>query len=818
VNPRIRAGMPPPAILHACDQTPAEEVLICTYTADPSFFEATCLPTARRAMRARVTVVRDAAASLPPEPGGQAGIDWTDVPVRCRNNRAFHPKLLVIAGTDNALVAVGSGNMTTSGWHHNGELWTVSAATADDWPDTFHSVAAWLRRLPEIIIVDPFAVRRLQAVAGLLDAHPAVTTGPALLHNLDTPLIDQLPPPTEPVREVVIASPYLDRRATALNAVTNHFQPQTITYVMTPNARGEATALTDWASRPHHRIHRPTGRRYLHGKLVEWATAETRWALTGSTNVTRPALLDTATADGNCELDLLCETTGTLAPELEREPLDTTEIADAISEPEPDTDRDEPGPRLLRVLADADRTDVWLAGLPDPATTADLIVSGQTPPFPLTPSPADDGLTAYTATATITPGAACLVRLPDGTDIGPVPATGRIHVQQRPGLGSPLDHTPIQRILTDPALAQRLMDLLLELAALRPDQAGINSWQTRGDLLFGPGLLRFTLGGRSTAPHPAALTGPDRPETTDPEPETEPENNEDDDDVDPDVETLLWFEDHVDRRCSDLEGWNTPSLLALLRLFFELLGTGVPWYHGTWPDTLDNILTRLTPEPAWGADTEAARQAGVLTGLALLHDAWEEIITNYDPSHPHWPQFAGIGRLLDERRTGSALTPDEINPDLVEAYTAPLTERFGDHLQPANVLELAEWLGATPLEFLVSQIRPSFPGLDLAAVDATTVSVTGPKDADPWTVTMRVLDECKELAPVTVHSRFDSRLLSAAWLPGKRLLVQERIGPVERGAEYRVAVAPAAHLRHRPPNRLRNWNGAPPDDIREYLR
>ena len=189
----LAAGNAPPALLRSRVVLPADEVLVVTYNADLRFFERIGLPEARAAV-ARVTVVRDIAADQVPADAVQhAGVHYTDVPVRCRSDGEFHPKLLVVAGADRALVAIGSGNASTSGWHHNGELWTILAADPDDWPTTFHDLAGWLTDLPPLLWIDDFGRDRLAAVATALTAHPATTAGPRLLHNLRTPLIDQLP-------------------------------------------------------------------------------------------------------------------------------------------------------------------------------------------------------------------------------------------------------------------------------------------------------------------------------------------------------------------------------------------------------------------------------------------------------------------------------------------------------------------------------------------------------------------------------------------------------------------------------------------------
>jgi hypothetical protein len=95
-------GAAPPALLRARPIEDAHDVLVCSYTSDLRFFETTCLPEVR-AMRAKVTMVRDAAHGIPATEPQHTGAYYTDVPVRCRSGGEFHPKLVVIAGQGRAV-------------------------------------------------------------------------------------------------------------------------------------------------------------------------------------------------------------------------------------------------------------------------------------------------------------------------------------------------------------------------------------------------------------------------------------------------------------------------------------------------------------------------------------------------------------------------------------------------------------------------------------------------------------------------------------------------------------------------------------------
>ena len=298
-------GAAPPALLRARLIEDADEVLVCTYTADLRFFEATCLPEAR-AVRARVTVVHDDAVSV--VPAGElrhAGTAYTDVPVRCKSGGEFHPKLVLIAGQDRAIAAIGSGNATSAGWHHNAELWTVLGAEADDWPQAFAHLSAWLTHLPDVLHIDPFGTSRIREIADLLSLHQPVAPGPRLVHNLDRSIMSALPDlaSSSGAEELGIASPFLDSEAAALNELTRRLCPAVVTLGLTPRAVGPAVEIARWASAAGRQVRLIAGSRYHHGKLVEWRSGQSYEALVGSANVTAAAMLrarNPATVNSAC--------------------------------------------------------------------------------------------------------------------------------------------------------------------------------------------------------------------------------------------------------------------------------------------------------------------------------------------------------------------------------------------------------------------------------------------------------------------------------------------------------------------------------------
>lgn len=297
----------------------ARDVLVLTYTASLEFFERFALSDAR-ALGALVTVVSDATmVRADPVVVRRAGVQYLDARAVCPGRMAFHPKLLVVVGDDEARVAVGSGNLTMAGWHANAETWTALRADADGGPNTLRDVSAFLRALADgSVTLSVGAGAALNRVAEGLDGLPADQPGPRLLHSLAEPIAPQLPAPDGPVEELVLYAPFHDGRLDGARALLDRLRPTSWTGFVQPDTVVDGPALqrladerggrVAWVSR---RPEQDDGRRahdlrYWHGKLAQWRTADGEtWALTGSPNLSRPALLRSVGEGGNCELAVL---------------------------------------------------------------------------------------------------------------------------------------------------------------------------------------------------------------------------------------------------------------------------------------------------------------------------------------------------------------------------------------------------------------------------------------------------------------------------------------------------------------------------------
>lgn len=298
----------------------AEEALFLSYNVDTAFFESRILGICQAA-GARVTLVADAQVWDPnPRALTLAGrayhVGLTVAP------GAFHPKLVVLVGAKRVVVAIGSGNLTLGGWRYNSELWSVWTGSEEGVPAVIPQLADFLFDLAAHVLerVSSDAIRRCAAALRRLAVRGSVTDlGQHVVSNLAVPIIDQLP--RGPVDELNVYAPFLDPACAALEALVDRFAPGLVTVAVQPGRTVlESAALSRFVAdcavpvevlldgeQPE------SDPRYRHGKLIEWATDGDRYALTGSANLSRAALLATP-REGNVELGVISRISQSLLP------------------------------------------------------------------------------------------------------------------------------------------------------------------------------------------------------------------------------------------------------------------------------------------------------------------------------------------------------------------------------------------------------------------------------------------------------------------------------------------------------------------------
>lgn len=300
--------------------TQATEALFLTFNADLPFLESRLLDLCRQA-GTRVTVVADAKVWSPDVRAiTRAGRHYHVGLVAAR--AAFHPKVSVIAGPSRATAIVGSGNLGIAGWQSNAELATVISATRDAAPLAMEDLRRLLETLPGILNVDPLsteAIRRTSEQLGeLLDGIELTDTGHRIAASWDGPLLDRLP--SQPVDDLLLTAPFHDMDSAAVDNLLERLRPRRVRVAVQPdrtvvNPVALHGVLTSYASQSGAdcAVIVDGEARYRHGKLIEWSRDGVRTSLTGSPNLSRPALLAQA-PEGNFEVAVIGSTRHSLFP------------------------------------------------------------------------------------------------------------------------------------------------------------------------------------------------------------------------------------------------------------------------------------------------------------------------------------------------------------------------------------------------------------------------------------------------------------------------------------------------------------------------
>ncbi len=316
----------------------AREALFCSYSVDLGYFEQTILGPVE-ATGARVTVVGDSRASDPaprPGPGSpaalSAGIRYVHGLAAPGAGGLFHAKLMVVAGRERALVAIGSGDLSPGGWGLNKEAWTVATADREACPELVADVADWLRSLDDLCTLAPLTASGISRTAALLEElaieADIVDTGHRLVHTSAGSIADQLP--DGEVDHLRLYAPFHDERTAAAGELIARLRPARVTIAVQSGGRTviQPTALRRViaAAGIPVQIVEDAAEQYRHETIIEAVRPDgSRWVLTGSPDLSVRALLTPARKGGNVEVGVVSRPAASLFPVAAR-PLTLEEV------------------------------------------------------------------------------------------------------------------------------------------------------------------------------------------------------------------------------------------------------------------------------------------------------------------------------------------------------------------------------------------------------------------------------------------------------------------------------------------------------------
>ncbi|MFC9969982.1 hypothetical protein ACFVH6_03655 [Spirillospora sp. NPDC127200] len=612
----------PPALLDEWrdreDGAGLHELLLLGCAVDLPFLERTAIPMAR-AMGARVTVVGDAAhARHDPVDVRDAGRSYFHALAAC--DGAFHPRLALLLGADEAVAAIGSADPTMAGWGHNDELWTVLRGRRGSGPAGLGQLAEWLQLLPIGVAVPEYVDTILQEVAGALEPFGGTASADVqVLHNLDTGLLEQLP--HGPVEELCLYAPLLDPAGGALVRIVERFDPERLVIgVQEHQTDYDGDVLLRVAAGARKAEIRLLPERFpRHGKLLEWAADGRRWTLTGSADLTASALVRATGEGGDCELAVLAPAAQTLMPPGEPCPAPRLEGRRTVRAAEP-----KPGLSLLGALRTPQGVQVTAARGHDVEIGVEVSPDGSPGSWQRVgaiPAGETGGVFAVPETGgtVVRAAAGGLVSPPVFVIRSPQREDGR-----RPRLRHPYSE---DEIFTDPGLARRFRPAMLRLVEGLPARAGDGAqdgwtaWLDDAERTFGRPLVGELVGEAAAAPGWRPTTGTafdeDADEPAIETPRTLPTPDERD-------AWRSWASSAV----AAVEGAPLVARMLVGRLFVRLLGNGV-WAvdDPSWRADLARLARRLPVRPEDGAPQEALEHVAVLTAVCtglLRHGASED--------------------------------------------------------------------------------------------------------------------------------------------------------------------------------------------------
>jgi hypothetical protein len=255
----------------------------------------------------------------------------------------------------------------------------------------------------------------------------------------------------------------------------------------------------------------------------------------------------------------------------------------------------------------------------------------------------------------------------------------------------------------------------------------------------------------------------------------------------------------VERRIPELDDWELPGVLALLRVSL-LVAAGGGWDDTAWPAVVACLLDSLRPAVS-GEELEPSRQAAATVGLAALASRIDD-----------WQLPSESRTWFEKARSVLALNTDALDAKLVAHYAADLHLGLGPLLATDAVLDAAEFLIADePLARVAEGLSERYPGIRLAAARLLELETSG----TPRTIVLRLLAQCSEYAPLAVRLLSSGGELYAAWRP-KRLLLQYQRGEGS-GMEYQLPIGPGAYSAQPLPTPIRSWSGPMPKELRREL-
>jgi len=304
--------------------------IFLTYTLNLGFYEQIIAPAVDQAGCANILILADpdgyaGAISMGTRTIRSAGLRYVCVPIQRQGKGVQHAKLLLMAGPRAGRLLVGSGNLTMHGYGRNLEQFiNFEYDHEKDNADArypFYQVWKLLSLINNSNNFSSVVQKQLNSLrenAPWLEQSAPIPNELEIWHNFNTSLWDQLLAWRSkqgysqcPLGSLQIISPYYDKSCFALQKFTDTFLPEVTEVYLDPEITNlDGKNLSQLMKEKEHKIQvfglegktEKNLPRHLHAKAIVGREHNLVWCISGSANMTSPALLRSHTDGGNLEL------------------------------------------------------------------------------------------------------------------------------------------------------------------------------------------------------------------------------------------------------------------------------------------------------------------------------------------------------------------------------------------------------------------------------------------------------------------------------------------------------------------------------------
>lgn len=301
--------------------------IFLTYSLNLTFFEQILAPALDEAGCSNVLILADPdgyqqALDMGAKSINGVGVRYVCVPVRRKGNGIQHGKMLFMVGPNNGRLLIGSGNLTFHGYGRNLELYSIfnrstSSSSIDSEP--FHEAWNLIQKLVSDVDMPVAVQQQISAINEKVDwlRESSTSIEPIVWHNYERSILDQLIDWRKnngfvgPAKSVHAISPYYDQHLVALKKIASDLSPTKLNIYLDPNLTNldGKTALQEWRGKsPKLESYsikageKQASFRHVHAKAIVGKEKNGSWIISGSANLSRPALLTSWQSGGNLEV------------------------------------------------------------------------------------------------------------------------------------------------------------------------------------------------------------------------------------------------------------------------------------------------------------------------------------------------------------------------------------------------------------------------------------------------------------------------------------------------------------------------------------